>query len=109
MAQATPGKTGVQAAEAAVGAGARHQWVFLDRLLATLVHLHHGATHDVLACSFGVEPLGREGVLGVHEEVVVARTGRRASCRRRARKCAHTSATARPDTTPGRACPAPRR
>jgi hypothetical protein len=28
--------------------------VFLDRLLATLVHLRHGVTHDVLACWFGV-------------------------------------------------------
>jgi hypothetical protein len=28
--------------------------VFHDRLLATLVHLRHGVTHDVLACWFGV-------------------------------------------------------
>jgi hypothetical protein len=35
----------------AVGAGARHRLVFVDRLLATLVHLR---THDVLACWFGV-------------------------------------------------------
>ncbi|TKT05258.1 transposase [Streptomyces lasalocidi] len=27
--------------------------VFVDRLLATLVHLRHGVTHDVLACWFG--------------------------------------------------------
>ncbi|CAM5669438.1 hypothetical protein STANM337S_07056 [Streptomyces tanashiensis] len=39
----------------AVGAGAKHQLVFVDRLLATLVHLHHGVTHDVLACWFGVD------------------------------------------------------
>ncbi|MFF7618033.1 transposase family protein, partial [Streptomyces lavendulae] len=39
----------------AVGAGAKHQLVFIDRLLATLVHLRHGATHDVLACWFGVD------------------------------------------------------
>jgi hypothetical protein len=38
----------------AAGAGAKHQLVFVDRLLATLVHLRHGATHDVLACWFGV-------------------------------------------------------
>src|SRR3954447_6236828 len=38
----------------AVGAGARHRLVFLDRLLATLVHLRHGVTHDVLACWLGV-------------------------------------------------------
>ncbi|AJF69412.1 transposase [Streptomyces vietnamensis] len=29
--------------------------VFVDRLLATLVHLRHGATHDMLACWFGVD------------------------------------------------------
>ncbi|MGW9370314.1 transposase family protein [Streptomyces xanthophaeus] len=29
--------------------------VFIDRLLATLVHLRHGATHDVLGCWFGVD------------------------------------------------------
>ena len=38
----------------AVGAGARHRLVFIDRLLATLVHLRHGVTHDVLADWFGV-------------------------------------------------------
>jgi hypothetical protein len=38
----------------AIGAGARYRLVFLDRLLATLVHLRHGVTHDVLACWFGV-------------------------------------------------------
>ncbi|PAX82039.1 transposase [Streptomyces albidoflavus] len=29
--------------------------VFVDRLLATLVHLRHATTHDVLACWFGVD------------------------------------------------------
>ncbi|MFJ6687116.1 helix-turn-helix domain-containing protein, partial [Streptomyces werraensis] len=29
--------------------------MFVDRLLATLVHLRHGVTHDVLACWFGVD------------------------------------------------------
>ncbi|MFI1279744.1 transposase family protein [Streptomyces sp. NPDC020858] len=38
-----------------VGAGARHRLVFIDRLLATLMHLRHGATHDVPACWFGVD------------------------------------------------------
>ena len=38
----------------AVGAGAKHRLVFVDRLLATLVHLRHGVTHDVLAAWFGV-------------------------------------------------------
>ncbi|MGC0407349.1 hypothetical protein RKD31_000592 [Streptomyces sp. SAI-163] len=39
----------------AAGAGAKHRLVFVDRLLATLVHLRHGVTHDVLACWFGVD------------------------------------------------------
>jgi hypothetical protein len=39
----------------AVGAGAKHKLVFVDRLLATLVHLRHATTHDVLACWFGVD------------------------------------------------------
>ena len=39
----------------AVGAGAKHNFVVLDRLLATLVSLRHGTTHDVLACWFGVD------------------------------------------------------
>ncbi|MGW2426854.1 transposase family protein [Streptomyces sp. NPDC001709] len=39
----------------AVGAGAKHTFVFVDRLLATLVNLRHGTTHDVLACWFGVD------------------------------------------------------
>nr|WP_237544617.1 transposase family protein [Streptomyces sp. SID4946] len=29
--------------------------VCIDRLLATLAHLHHGTTHDVLLCWFGVD------------------------------------------------------
>ena len=44
-----------RARKRAVGAGAKHQLVFVDRLLATLVHLRHAATHDVLACWFGVD------------------------------------------------------
>ncbi|MFG2162912.1 MULTISPECIES: helix-turn-helix domain-containing protein [Streptomyces] len=38
-----------------MGAGAKRRLVFIDRLLATLVHLRHGTTHDVLACWFGVD------------------------------------------------------
>ncbi|MFJ5228628.1 transposase family protein [Kitasatospora sp. NPDC088391] len=38
-----------------VGTGAKYKPVFVDRLLATLVHLRHGVTHDVLACRFGVD------------------------------------------------------
>ena len=37
-----------------MGAGAKHRLVSVDRLLATLVHLRHAATHDVLACWFQV-------------------------------------------------------
>ncbi|MDQ0994752.1 transposase family protein [Streptomyces sp. V3I7] len=32
------------------GAGAKRRLVFVDQLLATLVHLRHGVTRDVLAC-----------------------------------------------------------
>lgn len=39
----------------AVGAGAKYRLVFVDRLLATLVHLRHATTHDVLAAWFGVD------------------------------------------------------
>ncbi|MET8116671.1 transposase family protein [Streptomyces prasinus] len=39
----------------AIGAGAKHRLVFVDRLLATLVHLRRGVTHDVPACWFGVD------------------------------------------------------
>lgn len=39
-----------------VDVGAKHRLVVVDRLLATLVPLRHGTTHDVLACWFGVDP-----------------------------------------------------
>ncbi|MCZ4602681.1 transposase family protein [Streptomyces sp. Lzd4kr] len=39
----------------AVGAGAKHRVVFVDRLLPALVHLRHGTTHDVPACWFGMD------------------------------------------------------
>lgn len=39
----------------ALGAGAKHRLVFVDRLLATLVHLRHATTHDVLAAWFSVD------------------------------------------------------
>ncbi|WP_324616550.1 transposase family protein [Streptomyces sp. TN58] len=38
-----------------MGAGWKNQLVFVDRLLARLVHPRHGITHDVLACLFGVD------------------------------------------------------
>ncbi|MFB7214543.1 transposase family protein [Streptomyces sp. NPDC056255] len=39
----------------AVGAGAKYKLVFVDLLLAILVHLRHGVTHDVMACWFQVD------------------------------------------------------
>ncbi|MFJ7198774.1 MULTISPECIES: transposase family protein [unclassified Streptomyces] len=42
-----------------VGAGAKCKLVFVDRLLAALVHLRHRVTHDVLACWFGVDRSAR--------------------------------------------------
>lgn len=39
----------------AVGAGAKYRLVFVDRLLATLVHLRHATRHDVLAAWFRVD------------------------------------------------------
>ncbi|WP_443074194.1 GrpB family protein [Streptomyces sp. NBC_01460] len=43
----------------AVGAGAKHRMVSVDRLPATLVPLRHGGARDLLACWFGVDPLDR--------------------------------------------------
>ncbi|MFE5833739.1 transposase family protein [Streptomyces sp. NPDC056508] len=37
------------------GAGARHRLVFVDRLVATLIHLRHDLPHSVLALLFGVD------------------------------------------------------
>ncbi|MFE1268744.1 transposase family protein [Streptomyces sp. NPDC058758] len=39
----------------AAGAGARHQLVFVDRLVATLIHLRHDLPHSLLALLFGVD------------------------------------------------------
>ncbi|GGR65764.1 transposase [Streptomyces aurantiogriseus] len=39
----------------AAGAGARHQLVFVDRLVATLIHLRHDLPHSVLGLMFGVD------------------------------------------------------
>lgn len=38
----------VQAAEAGRGCRAKYRLVFVDRLMAALVHLRHGVTHDVV-------------------------------------------------------------
>ena len=47
-------KLGDRPRRRAVGAGARHELVFADRLLVTPVRLRHGATHDLPAARFGV-------------------------------------------------------
>ncbi|MFH9611339.1 transposase family protein [Streptomyces sp. NPDC017448] len=39
----------------AAGTGARHQLVFVDRLVATLIHLRHDLPHSVLGLLFGVD------------------------------------------------------
>ncbi|WP_411093670.1 helix-turn-helix domain-containing protein, partial [Streptomyces sp. 049-1] len=39
----------------ALGAGARHQLVFVDRLVATLIHLRHDLPHAVLALLYEVD------------------------------------------------------
>ena len=39
----------------AAGAGARHQLVFVDRLVATLIHLRHDLPHPVPGLLFGVD------------------------------------------------------
>lgn len=39
----------------AAGAGARHRLVFVDRLVATLIHLRHDLPHAVLGLLFGVD------------------------------------------------------
>ncbi|MET9567475.1 transposase family protein, partial [Streptomyces tauricus] len=40
----------------AAGAGARHQLVFVDRLVATLIHLRHDLPHAMLGLLLGVDP-----------------------------------------------------
>jgi hypothetical protein len=39
----------------AEGAGARHQLIFFDWLMATLIHLRHDLPHSVLGLPFGVD------------------------------------------------------
>ncbi|WP_176735584.1 transposase family protein [Actinacidiphila rubida] len=43
------------ARQRAAGAGARHQLVFVDRLVATLIHLRHDLPHAVLGLLFGLD------------------------------------------------------
>ncbi|MFE7314214.1 transposase family protein [Streptomyces sp. NPDC057555] len=66
-----------------MGAGAKHQRVFVGQPLATLVHLRHNTTHNVLACRFSVD----------HSET------ERGSIIREAVR-AHASAPLRPPLTP---------
>ncbi len=44
-----------RARKRAEGAGARHQLMFVDRLVATLIHLRHDLPHSVLGLLFGVD------------------------------------------------------
>lgn len=37
------------------GAGAQHRLVFVNRLVALLIHLRHGLPHAVLGLLFGVD------------------------------------------------------
>ncbi|MEU6481076.1 transposase family protein [Streptomyces sp. NPDC047017] len=58
--------------------GAKQRLVFVDRLLATLVHLRHEVTHDVLGCWFGVD---RSAITRAIDEVrpLLAERGRTVS------------------------------
>jgi hypothetical protein len=54
----------------AVGVGAKHRLVFVDRLLATLVYFRHAATHDVLALRCGEYGEAIHGLLGPVDELL---------------------------------------
>ncbi|MET9563416.1 transposase family protein, partial [Streptomyces tauricus] len=45
-----------EAGRRAAGAGARHQLVFVDRLVATLIQLRHDLPHAMLGLLLGVDP-----------------------------------------------------
>ncbi|MFC9427721.1 transposase family protein [Streptomyces sp. NPDC056987] len=55
MARAAPGRADRASASQGVECRAKRKLVFIDRLLATLVHPRHGVTHGVLAGWFGVD------------------------------------------------------
>ncbi|MCF1646472.1 helix-turn-helix domain-containing protein [Streptomyces indiaensis] len=61
-----------------MGAGAKHKFVFVDRLLATLVNLRHGTAHDVLACWFGVNRSTITRAIGEVRPLLAQRGHRRA-------------------------------
>lgn len=73
----------------AVGAGGTYRLVFVDRLLATLVHLRHAVTHDVLACWFGVDRSTITRAVG--EVRPLPGDGRLQFCSRPGRQAARTS------------------
>ncbi|MFD7702424.1 transposase family protein [Streptomyces caelestis] len=64
MAWAAPGQACVHAAEAGCGRRREAPTGLGDRLLATLAHLRHGATHDVPACWSGVDRSTLTQVIG---------------------------------------------
>ncbi|MDT0570257.1 transposase family protein [Streptomyces sp. DSM 3412] len=49
--------------------------MFVDRLLATLVHLRHATTHDVLACWFGVDRSTVTRAIGAVRPLLAERGG----------------------------------
>ncbi|MGX1975921.1 helix-turn-helix domain-containing protein [Streptomyces kronopolitis] len=55
MARAAPGQACLAAAEVGRGRRGEASIEVHDRLLATLTHLRHGVTHEVLACWFDVD------------------------------------------------------
>ncbi|MFD6990527.1 transposase family protein [Streptomyces sp. NPDC059943] len=82
----------------AVGAGAKHKLVFVDRLLATPVYLRYGATYDVLACWFGVDPSTITRAVSEVRPLLAERGCTVARLRTLARKSSITSA---PTDAPG--------
>ncbi|MDQ1041132.1 hypothetical protein QFZ75_007548 [Streptomyces sp. V3I8] len=57
----------------ALGAGARHQLVFVDRLVATLIHLRHDLPHAVLVLLYGVDRSTVTRAVGEVRRLLVAR------------------------------------
>ncbi|MFH8411287.1 transposase family protein [Streptomyces sp. NPDC018019] len=57
----------------APGAGARYRLVFVDRLLATLIHLRHDLPHSVLGVLFGVDRSTVTRAIGEIRRLLAAR------------------------------------
>lgn len=97
----------------APGAGAKYRLVFVDRLQATLVHLRHATTHDVLAAWFGGD---RSTITRAVNEIrpLLAERGRRVEDGRRLRPLPRRSSTSTVaettalSTRPRSGCAAPR-